>query len=62
MRTKKHREMSVLNGNLHTVQIIYTKIQRYIFNRNSLTVTSYENALEQALQSTNATRSHELSL
>ena len=37
-------------------------MQRYIFNRNSLTVTNYENALEQALQSTYVTRSHELSL
>ena len=43
----------VLNGNLHTVQIIYTKMQRFLFfNRNSPTVTSYENALEQALQIT----------
>jgi len=27
-------------------------MQRYFFNRNSLTVTSYENALEQAMQIT----------
>ena len=32
------------------------------FNHNSLAVTSCENALEQALQITYVTRSHELSL
>ena len=38
-------------------------MQRFLFfNRNSPTVTSYENALEQAVQSTYVTRSHELSL
>ena len=46
----------------HTVQIIIRKCRDKFFNRNSLTVTSYENALEQALQSTYVTRSHELSL
>ena len=48
MRTKMHREMSVLNGKLHTAHIIYTKIQRIFLYRNLLTVTSYGNALEQA--------------
>ena len=32
------------------------------FNRNSLAITSCENVLEQALQITYVTRSHELSL
>ena len=41
---------------------LYENAEIIVFNRNSLTVTSSENALEQALQSTYVTRSHELSL
>ena len=35
-------------------------MQRYIFNRNSLTVTSYENALEQASQITYSVLFHKV--
>ena len=45
MRTKKHREMSVLNGNLHSTIFFFFF---FFFYRNLLTVTSYGNALEQA--------------
>ena len=41
---------------------LFKNAEIHFFNRNSLTVTSYENALEQALQSTYVIRSHELSL
>ena len=46
MRTKKHREMSVLNGNLHSTNNLIFFF--FFFYRNLLTVTSYGNALEQA--------------
>ena len=35
-------------------------MQRYFFNRNSLTVTSYENALEQAMQITYSVLFHKV--
>ena len=46
----------------HSTNNLYENAEIKVFNHNSLTVTSYENALEQALQITYVTRSHEISL